>query len=57
MSDSDRALHADALMEEAVRLQNQGRWGEADAHLNEAERLLDEEDAELDAMGVPRILP
>jgi hypothetical protein len=48
-------LHADALVELALELQNRGLYGEAEAYLAEAAHLLDEAEAELDALGVPRI--
>ena len=48
-------LHADALLDLAADLQNAGRYGEAEAVLAAAEGLLDEADAELDALGVPRV--
>lgn len=56
MVDRDRMLHAEALIEEAHRLQNEGRTDEAAAYLAEAERLCVEEDAELDALDVPRLV-
>lgn len=48
-------LHADALVDEAIRLQNVGRYAEAEAYLNEAELLLGEAECELDSLGVPRL--
>src|SRR5262249_5626401 len=48
-------LHADTLIDLATELQNEGRYGEAEAVLAEAERLLDNAQAELDALGVPRL--
>ena len=48
-------LHAESLMTMARELQDRGRYGEAAAYLDEAERLLDAADAELDALGIPRL--
>ena len=48
-------LHADALLDIAHELQNRGRYGEAEAYLSEASLLLDEADAELDALRIPRL--
>jgi hypothetical protein len=52
---TDHLAEANALVDAALGLQDMGRHDEAEAKLAEADALLQAEEAELDAAGVPQL--